>query len=63
MKEVTDNDRVDLGGLNTSRMIRRVPTAAVVVTISGTDAGELEDAPFGKLDRQLARGNVPLRSR
>jgi hypothetical protein len=60
MKDVTENKPVELLGLNTSMTIRRVAAAAVVVTISGSDAGELGDAPFAELDRQLARGAFAL---
>jgi hypothetical protein len=53
-------DRVDLEGINTSMTITRVAPAVVVVTVSGTDAGELGDAPFRELDEQLARGAFAL---
>jgi hypothetical protein len=46
-------------GVNASMTIRR-EGAVVIVTIAGTDVGELGDAPFVELDRLLAKGSFTL---
>lgn len=53
-------DQVSFEGVNTSMSIRRVSAPVVVVTIRGRDVGELGDAPFKELDRQLAQGPFAL---
>jgi hypothetical protein len=60
MAEGFKADETRLEGLYTSMTIRRIAPAAVVVAISGRDAGELGDAPFKELDKQLARGPFAL---
>lgn len=52
--------RVELSAVNTSMTIQRVGPSVVLVTISGSDVGELGDAPFVELDAQLARGSFSL---
>jgi hypothetical protein len=60
MKDTPEREQIELQGLRTSMSIQRVAPAVVVVTISGSDAGELGDAPFVELDKQLARGAFAL---
>jgi hypothetical protein len=60
MSTDADEYRVDLEGMNTSMTIKRPARAVLVVTISGSDAGELGDVPFTELDQQLAKGAFAL---
>ncbi|HEY6460021.1 MAG TPA: hypothetical protein VIY73_07705 [Polyangiaceae bacterium] len=56
----SDADTVELQGLNTSLAVKRLGPAVVLVTIWGSDAGELGDRPFQALDAQLAKGSFSL---
>ena len=53
-------DHVELPGLNTSMTINRPGPSVVVVAITGADVGELGDAPFEELERQLGCGPISL---
>jgi hypothetical protein len=53
-------DVVELSGVNTTMTIKRLAASVVAVVISGTDVGELGEAPFRALDQQLARGPFSL---
>jgi hypothetical protein len=55
-----DADTVELQGLNTSLTVKRLGPAVVLVTIWGSDAGELGDRPFQALDAQLTKGSFSL---
>lgn len=55
-----DANQAELQGLNTAMTIRRMASTVVLVTISGNDAGELGDAPFRELEKQLAKGPYSL---
>lgn len=46
-------ESVELSGIHTSIRIRRPAAAVVVVEIQGRDTGELGDAPFRELARDL----------
>lgn len=54
------SERVELEGVSTSMTIERVAPTVVVVVISGTDVGDLGDAPFKELEKQLERGPFAL---
>ena len=54
------HDRIQLTGLNTSMTIARVAPTVVVVSIWGSDAGELGDAPFVELEKQVTKGTFSL---
>jgi hypothetical protein len=60
MAMTTSPDALELQGLNTAMTIKRVAPSVVLVSIWGSDAGELGDAPFHELDKQLARGAFSL---
>jgi len=51
---------MDLVALSSSMRIERQAPAVVVVTISGSDVGELGLRPFGELDALLAVGSFSL---
>ncbi len=54
------SEQLEFEGVNTSMTIRRASPAVVVVRIAGSDVGELGDAPFKELDRQLGAGPFAL---
>ena len=60
MADKSAANQVSFEGVNTSMTIQRASAAVVVVTIAGRDVGELGDAPFKELDRQLAQGAFAL---
>ena len=53
-------DVVELEGVSTSMMLKRMSAAVVLVAIRGTDVGELGDKPFAALDAELAKGSFSL---
>jgi hypothetical protein len=52
-------ESVEFEGINASITIKRQANV-VIVTICGTDVGELNDAPLKALDEQLALGSFVL---
>lgn len=56
----SSENMVELSGVNTAMVIKRLSSSIVVVEITGTDVGELGEAPFRELEKQLARGPFSL---
>jgi hypothetical protein len=62
VRRVETSEGVRLAGDRCALEIRRLKPGAVLVTISGDDAGELGAAPHDELDREIARyGPLELR--
>lgn len=51
---------LQLEAVHTSMTVQRLGGSVVLVSISGSDTGELGDAPFHALDRELAKGAFTL---
>lgn len=51
---------LELETVHTRMTLQRVGAAVVLVAISGSDIGELGDAPFDALDQELAKGSFSL---
>ncbi len=54
------SEEAELQGLNTAMTIKQVAPTAVLITITGSDVGELGDAPFKELEQRLAQGPFSL---
>jgi hypothetical protein len=54
------SESVELEGVHTSMTLKRLSPRVLFVSISGTDVGELGDAPFHALDKELATGSFSL---
>ncbi|MBS2023184.1 MAG: hypothetical protein JST92_12285 [Deltaproteobacteria bacterium] len=57
---MSSDQPLELSGISTSMTIDRRAPSVVVVRITGSDVGELGDAPFRELERQLAQGPFSL---
>jgi hypothetical protein len=54
------SEAVELEGVNASMTLKRLSPRVILVSIRGTDVGELGDAPFHALDKELAMGSFSL---